>query len=112
MPTLISRAKEVLPACKVRITTNGLLLAPKKGRELLDAGLDVLIIVQYSSDVAFCQMLNNFLLDVAPEYPEKEIDLRIRNIREALYNRGGTSPNKNKLPTPMYLVVIHSIKSQ
>lgn len=105
-PEFIRRAKANLPKVKTEVHTNGLKLNPKSGRELLEAGLDLLYINNYSQDGEMHKGVKAFLDEVAPEFPNTEIVFHLRLLDEQLLNRGGTAPNGRVLSEPLPLPCI------
>lgn len=102
-PTFISLARRQVPRASTEVHTNGLKLNPKSGRELLEAGLQLLVINNYSTDGAMHRGVRKFLDEVAPEFPECEIHFHSRMLEETLQNRAGTAPNLQKVPAPLPL---------
>ena len=90
---MIGKVKAELPKAISEVHTNGLKLNPRTGRELLEAGLDVLIINNYTQKNEMISGVKKFLEEVAPEFPDVEIEYYQRLVEEQLANRGGTAPN-------------------
>ncbi len=105
-PDFIRKAKSNLPNAKTEVHTNGLKLNPKSGRELLEAGLDLLYINNYSQDGQMHKGVKDFLEQVAPQFPNTEIVFHLRLLDEQLLNRGGTAPNGRVLKEPLPLPCI------
>ena len=99
----IRQAKAALPKVTTEVHTNGLKLNPKSGRELLEAGLDLLYINNYSQEGEMHRGVKAFLDEVAPEFPGTRIIFQMRLLDEQLLNRGGTAPNGRKLDAPLPL---------
>ncbi|HHG86527.1 MAG TPA: radical SAM/SPASM domain-containing protein [Bacteroidetes bacterium] len=106
-PDFIRMAKARVPQAKTEVHTNGLKLNPRSGRELLAAGLDILVINNYSKDAQMHRGVRAFLDEVAPDFPACSIDFHQRKLEEQLLNRGGTAPNgqlsAQALPLPCIL---------
>jgi radical SAM protein with 4Fe4S-binding SPASM domain len=102
----IRMAKKQVPACKTEVHTNGLKLNPKSGRELLEAGLDLMVINNYSQKGEMHRGVKAFLEEVAPEFPGCEIEFNLRLLEEQLLNRAGTAPNGQLPPEPLALPCI------
>jgi radical SAM protein with 4Fe4S-binding SPASM domain len=105
-PDFIRKAKAALTRVRTEVHTNGLKLNPKSGRELLEAGLDLLYINNYSQDGKMHKGVEAFLKEVAPEFPQAEIVFHMRLLDEQLLNRGGTAPNGQVLEAPLPLPCI------
>lgn len=105
-PEFIRLAKEKLPKARTELHTNGLKLNPKSGKELMEAGLDVLFINNYSNEGVVHRGVQAFLDEVAPNYPDRQVVFNMRMLDEQLLNRGGTAPNGRKVPEPMPLPCI------
>lgn len=99
----VRQAKAALPKVTTEVHTNGLKLNPKSGRELLEAGLDLLYINNYSQEGEMHRGVKAFLDEVAPAFPEARIIFQMRLLDEQLLNRGGTAPNGRKLDEPLPL---------
>lgn len=102
----IRKAKAALPKVRTEVHTNGLKLNPKSGRELLEAGLDLLYINNYTQDGRMHKGVEAFLKEVAPDFPAVEIVFHLRLLDEQLLNRGGTAPNGRVLAAPLPLPCI------
>ena len=89
-----------LPNAEIRLLTNGILLTPDRGKRLLDAGVKVLGIDNYSDK---CEILlpnvKEFLEKVASRYPDKTIRVLERFPYEKLLNLAGWSPNNRRRVT-------------
>jgi radical SAM protein with 4Fe4S-binding SPASM domain len=105
-PEFIRKAKAALPKVRTEVHTNGLKLNPKSGRELLEAGLDLLYINNYTQDGRMHNGVEAFLKEVAPDFPAVEIVFHLRLLDEQLLNRGGTAPNGRVLAAPLPLPCI------
>lgn len=92
-PDFIREAKAALPKVKTELHTNGLKLNPKTGLELLEAGLDVMYINNYSNESKMHRGVKAFLEEVAPNFPDRTFIFNMRQLDEQLLNRGGTAPN-------------------
>ena len=97
---LIRQAKAQIPAATLEVQTNGLKLNPRNGRELLDAGLDVLYVNNYSADGSIHKGVTAFLEETAPDFPDRKILFNLRDLNEKLLNRAGTAPNSAALAEP------------
>ncbi len=102
-PVFVRTAVERLPKVRTEVFTNGLKLNPRRGRELMEAGLHLLYINNYTEDGKTHRGVQAFLDEVAPDYPEREIVFHLRMLNEKLQNRGGTAPNLGALPKPLPL---------
>lgn len=103
LPELIRKVKAASPECSVEVQTNGLKLNPRIGRELLEAGLDVLFINNYSDEGQLHNGVRAFLKETAHDYPNAEIMVSLRQMTEDLNNRAGTAPNAEALKKPLPL---------
>lgn len=92
-----------LPKVKTEVFTNGLKLNPRNGRELMEAGLHLLYINNYTQDGKTHRGVKAFLDEVAPDFPDREIVFHLRLLDEKLQNRGGTAPNLDALPEALPL---------
>jgi radical SAM protein with 4Fe4S-binding SPASM domain len=106
IPDFIRKAKSLLPAARTEIHTNGLKLHPRSGTELLEAGLDLLHINNYSQEGRMHPGVRAFLDEVAPRFPHAEVVFHQRLLDEQLLNRGGTAPNGRILEAPLRLPCI------
>lgn len=105
-PDFIRQAKAALPKVKTELHTNGLKLNPKSGLELLEAGLDLMYINNYSNEGKMHRGVQAFLEEIAPKFPDREIIFHLRQLDEQLLNRGGTAPNGRELPQALPLPCI------
>jgi len=96
-PQFISWARSQVPGAKTEVHTNGLKLNARNGQELLEAGLDILIINNYSQEGKLHRGVQEFLSETAPKYPNCHIEVHLRQLDQQLLNRGGTAPNGLKL---------------
>lgn len=103
LPEFIRMAHARLPGVRTEVHTNGLKLNPRNGRELLDAGLTQLLINNYTEKGTMHRGVEAFLKEVAPDFPDREIEFYLRLLDEKLANRGGTSPNGHLEPDPLPL---------
>jgi radical SAM protein with 4Fe4S-binding SPASM domain len=105
-PEFIRKAKASIPKVRTEVHTNGLKLNPKSGRELLEAGLDLLYINNYSQEGKMHKGVEAFLKETAPDFPHAEIVYHMRLLEEQLLNRGGTAPNGRPLDHALALPCI------
>lgn len=105
-PEFIRKAKATVPKARTEVHTNGLKLNPKSGQALLEAGLDLLYINNYSQEGQMHRGVEAFLDQVAPLFPQTEIVFHLRLLDEQLLNRGGTAPNGHVLKEPLPLPCI------
>ena len=96
-------AKERIPGVRTEVHTNGLKLNPRSGRELLEAGLDLLHINNYCNDGKLHRGVEAFLNETAVDFPDRKIVCQIRLLDERLLNRGGTAPNAQPEASPLSL---------
>lgn len=99
----IRLACDRLPKVRTEVFTNGLKLNPRNGRELMEAGLQLLYINNYTEDGKTHRGVQAFLDEVAPDFPDRDIVFHLRLLDEKLQNRGGTAPNLAALPEPLDL---------
>ena len=109
----VAHARAKLPRCWIQIMTNGIGLTPKRGAELIDSGMDELYINFYrtSRQQTLYPNAAKFIAEVLKKrFPHKKgavytssdgksrlkFTLRPRLVREVLWSRGGTSPNKQR----------------
>ncbi|MDR0238727.1 MAG: SPASM domain-containing protein, partial [Deltaproteobacteria bacterium] len=107
----VAHARAKLPQCWIQIMTNGIGLTPKRGAALIDNGIDELYINFYrtSRKQALYPNTAKFITDVLKKrFPNKKgavytssdgksslkFTLTPRLVKEVLWSRGGTSPNK------------------
>jgi MoaA/NifB/PqqE/SkfB family radical SAM enzyme len=107
----VGHARKKLPQCWIQIMTNGIGLTPKRGEELIENGIDELYINFYrtSRQQKVYPNLAKFMAEVLEKrFPNKKgavytssdgksrlkFTLSPRLVREVLWSRGGTSPNK------------------
>ncbi|MCB9232586.1 MAG: SPASM domain-containing protein [Bacteroidia bacterium] len=106
-PDFVREVKRRLPHATTEVQTNGLKLNPANGRELMEAGLDVLFINNYTDKGKMHRGVNAFLAETAPDFPDRRIQFNLRQVDEKLLNRGGTAPNGElpaaSLPLPCIL---------
>lgn len=102
----IQMTKERLPRVRTEVHTNGLKLNVRNGRELLEAGLDLLYINNYTSTNEVHRGVKAFLEEVAPDFPDREIVCHVRLLDERLLNRAGTAPNAEPEPRSLALPCI------
>jgi len=100
MPDLIKYVKKKLPKSKVYLNTNGVALTIKLYKQLYDAGIDYLMISQYTNE-----MLPNIkiLFNYLKTRPKKENKTKYRIFNEktiAISNRCGEIEIKNKVDRP------------
>lgn len=100
-PEFIRLAKEKVPGCWTEVHSNGLKLNPKTGKPLLEAGLDLLYINNYTQEQKMHGGVKRFLEETAPDFPQTQIVFHMRLLEEKLLNRGGTSPNQEAVPEPL-----------
>lgn len=103
LPEFLRQARTQLPHVTLEVHTNGLKLNPRNGRELLEAGLHTLIINNYTDQGTVHRGVQQFLDQVAPDFPEVHIDFHLRILTEKLANRGGTAPNGTLTREPFQL---------
>lgn len=96
-------ARERVPTALTEVHTNGLRLNVRNGRELLEAGLQLLVINNYSDQGKMHRGVKAFLEEVAPDFPDCEIRWHLRELKEELLNRGGTAPNGTLVDAPLAL---------
>ncbi len=106
LPELIRMAKETCGKATIEVQTNGIKLNPDKGRKILEAGLDRLIVNNYSDDGNVHHGVAKFFAEVAPLFPDREITLVMRKLNEKLQNRAGTAPDSEALRNPLTLPCI------
>lgn len=102
----VRMAREQVPHCKTEVHTNGLKLNVRNGRELLESGLDLLVINNYSQKGEMHRGVRAFLEEVAPDFPDCTIEWNLRLLEEQLLNRAGTAPNGQLPPEPLALPCI------
>lgn len=92
-------ATKRLPEAEIRLLTNGMLLTPERGKRLLEAGVKVLIIDNYSDNCEILPNVREFLEKVAPKFPDRAIVVIERFPYEKLLNLAGWSPNNRRKAT-------------
>ena len=105
-PEFIRLAKEKVPGCWTEVHTNGLKLNPKTGRPLLEAGLDLLYINNYTQEAKMHKGVKRFLDETALDFPGTMIVFHLRLLEEKLLNRGGTAPNREAVPEALNIPCI------
>ncbi|MCS7074429.1 MAG: SPASM domain-containing protein, partial [Bacteroidia bacterium] len=106
LPTFIRQARELIPSSVTVVHTYGLKLYARSGKELLESGLQILQINNYSDDGKIPPGVTAFLEEVAPQYPDRIIRFTQRRLTEQLLNRAGTAPNGETLSEPLPLPCI------
>lgn len=106
LPELIRMAREQVPAARTEVHSNGLSLNPRNGRALMEAGLHLLYINNYTQEGAMHKGVKRFIDEVAPDFPDREIVFHLRLLEERLLNRGGTAPNAEAEAQPLELPCI------
>ena len=109
----VAHARAKLPQCWIQIMTNGIALTPERGAALIDSGMDELYINFYrtSRQQALYPNAAKFIAEVLEKrFPHKKggvyassdgksrlkFTLSPRLVKEVLWSRGGTSPNKRR----------------
>ena len=100
LPEFVRYSRKMCPKAVLHVVTNGLLLNKKIGKQLLDSGLDLLEINNYSDNHVVKPNIEKFMKEIAPQYPGK-VCLYNRLINQQLNNRGGYSPNGRTLERPL-----------
>ena len=100
LPEFVRYTRKMCPKAALHIATNGLLLNNKIGRQLLDSGLDLLEINNYSDNHVVKPNIKEFMEEIAPKYPGK-VFLYKRLANQQLNSRGGYSPNGRILERPL-----------
>ena len=107
----VAHAKAKLPQCWIQIMTNGIGLSPKRGEALIESGMDELYINFYrtSRQQKLYPNVVKFIAEVLERrFPNKKRGVYISNdgksrlkftlaprlVKEVLWSRAGTSPNK------------------
>jgi radical SAM protein with 4Fe4S-binding SPASM domain len=97
----IRHVRSELPKASAEVHTNGLKLNARIGRELMEAGLQVLYINNYTTEGKVHRGVQEFLDQVAPDFPDREVHFFLRLLEEKLLNRAGTAPNGTLLRQPL-----------
>lgn len=107
----VAHARRSLPGCRLQIMTNGIALSPRRGRRLLECGVDEMVVDFYRRRPGekLYPNLVRFRDQVIPEmYPVRRgkvhhttdgsrsfrFDIHYRRMTEVRWNRGGSAPNK------------------
>ena len=107
-PAIVHRVREARQKCPdayLFLYTNGTRLDTELAWELLQAGLDLLRIDNYSDRLALHRNLEELVRDFErPPYAEhaQKIRIVVRKLNEVLSNRGGTAPNKTPEKSETY----------
>jgi len=100
----IGYARQNLPAARLGLMTNGVLLTSKLGRQLFEAGLDRLQIDNYSTNGVLLKNVTAFMANVKPLFPDRDIKLFNRRYQSKMVtNRAGSNPQgiaQVNLPLP------------
>lgn len=91
------------------ISTNGLALTLKLGKELFENGLTWLIVNDYSTDGLPSKKIANTVAMLRTHFPEKKIDFYQRSVNEILGNRTSSSPNKS-IKVPLNAACIYPLR--
>jgi len=105
--SFIRYASKQLPKAKLSLMTNGILLSPRYGIRLLEAGLDDLVIDNYSDNGILIKNVKNFLIKVASDksyYQHKFFFLEMRILNAKGDSRAGNSPNRKYNLQPLKLI--------
>jgi len=115
----VSHARERLPEARLQVMTNGLLLTPESGEELIRAGVDDIHVDFYrkTSGQKLYPGLRAFMNETIPRYfPRQQgcehysedgsrkliFEIEYRFLGEIIASRGGTSPNKKAEPSDVH----------
>lgn len=115
LPRFVAYAREKLPEARLQVMTNGLLLRPENGEELIRAGVDDVHVDFYrkSADQQLYPGVRAFMNETIPKYfPRQQgcehysqdgsrkliFEIEYRFLGEIIASRGGTSPNKKAAP--------------
>jgi radical SAM protein with 4Fe4S-binding SPASM domain len=94
----IAYARQKCPHALLGIYTNGTPLNPALLIRALDAGLDEIVIDNYSDDLELHANVHACIAELEkPEHAQHrhKVEVRIRPLTEVLSNRGGSAPNKS-----------------
>lgn len=111
----VAYARPKLPKARLQVMTNGLLLKPAIGEELIQAGVDDVHVDFYrkQEDQQLYPGVRDFMNEVIPRYFPKHqgcvhysedgsrrliFEIEYRFLGEIIASRGGTSPNKTAEP--------------
>lgn len=97
----IRLVRKELPLASAEVHTNGIKLNARTGRELFEAGLQVLYINNYTTQNEMHKGVKEFLEEVAPQYPDRKVYFYLRQLEEQLLNRAGTAPNAVLMREPL-----------
>ena len=98
MTAFVRRAKERVPGAEVELKTNGIRLTVAKARELLDAGVDLLILNDYTEG----DRLSDRAQTVKQEFRgDARVQVNERQMNATLFNRAGTSPSSSPVVAPL-----------
>jgi len=100
LPDFVSRARTACPKAVLHVMTNGILLNNQMGADLLNRGLDLLEINNYSEDDTLRPNIQKFMAEVAPRYADR-VMLNKRKLMQQLNNRAGSAPNGKVLQEPL-----------
>ena len=98
-------ARHTCPDAYIFIYTNGTLLSTDLAWRLIEAGIDLIRVDNYSDRLRLHRNIRQLVRDFQhPPYAEHAAKIRIviRKLNEVLSNRGGTAPNKSPLQDHTY----------
>ncbi|MBI4179226.1 SPASM domain-containing protein [bacterium] len=100
LPRWVAMARRVCSNASLHVMTNGKSLTHDLGRLLLENGLDILEINNYSDTDTVFPNIRSFMDVVAPDFPGR-VRLNRRKLTAQLNNRAGSSPNGSVLSRPL-----------
>lgn len=90
-------AKKQLPACRKKITTNGLTLTLDKAVELVESGVTILLVDNYSDSAEQYSRLQLVDRTLSEKYPDVLVKIQYdRSVDENLNTRGGRTKTQEK----------------
>lgn len=93
LPEMMRQAKESLPRTTIMLYTNGSLLNEQNISELVESGVDVIIVSQYIQNLSRDDIRQTLI--ILPKNLKRKIRYRIMNDDMVLSNRGGLVDVKN-----------------
>lgn len=98
LPEIIAHFKKNLPAAKIEIYTNGILLNMQLATELWDAGLDSLMVDHYYTNTSRNRKIEKFIEDfkVSDYFKTHKVTINEINKEIVRSSRGGQAPNKKE----------------
>ncbi|MDA0140924.1 radical SAM/SPASM domain-containing protein [Solirubrobacter deserti] len=90
---IVRTFRKRVPAADIRLLTNGALLNPDLAVALFRAGLDCLVVNNYTDGVRLTRRVRD-LIAVSERFASYDLRISVRERDEILTSRAGTAPNK------------------